>query len=111
MVASKTAVSNMHRTFVYILNVLQNLCANVQARFDDCRNVEVDGALNCVSLIPSLRDQARQYEEVLEEAKIEKTQLSADRALSMADLHEAEASLAVHKGFVAMFPRGTDQQR
>ena len=33
MVAPETAVSNKRRT--YILNVLQNLFANVQARFDD----------------------------------------------------------------------------
>ena len=100
MVAPETAVSNKRRT--YILNVLQNLFANVQARFDDGRNVELDGALNCESLEPSLRDQARQYDQydkMLKEAKIEKTELSADRAPSMADLHEAKASL-VHKGLV-----------
>ena len=97
MVAPETAVSNKRRT--YILNVLQNLFANVQARFDDGRNVELDGALNCESLEPSLRDQARQYDKMLKEVKIEKTELSADRAPSMADLHEAKASL-VHKGLV-----------
>ena len=67
---------------------------------DDGSNIEVDGALNSESLVPSLRDQTRQYEEVLEALVLEKTELSADGAPPMADLHEAKASLVVHKGLV-----------
>ena len=71
------------------------------ARLDDGRNVEVDAFPSPLNRSkPSLREQARQYEEALEEAGIEKTELSADRAPSKAYLSEANASLALHKGFV-----------
>ena len=46
-----------------------------------------------------MEDQTRQDQEALDEAGIEKTELSADRAPSMAYLSEANASL-VHKGLV-----------
>ena len=47
-----------------------------------------------------MEDQTRKDQEALEEAGIEKTELSADRAPSEAYLSEANASLAHHNGFV-----------
>ena len=55
----------------------------------------MDAARRLVSRQPSSED-----EEALAEAGIGKTELSADRAPSMADLHEAKVSLVVHKGLV-----------
>ena len=57
-------------------------------------------SLHFESRQPSMKDQTRQDQEALEEAGIEKTELSADRAPSKAYLSEANASLALQKGFV-----------
>ena len=57
-------------------------------------------SLHLESRQPSMEDQTRKDQEALEEAGIEKTELSADRAPSEAYLSEANASLAHHNGFV-----------
>ena len=49
---------------------------------------------------PSMEDQTRQDQEAVEEAGIEKTELSADLAPSKAYLSEANASMAHHNRFV-----------
>ena len=57
-------------------------------------------SLHLESRQPSMEDQTRQDQKALEEAGIEKTELSADRAPSKAYLSEENASLALQKGFV-----------